>query len=271
MTKSKISVESNFLSNPRGNNKSIKNTIKSKAPIFSSLTIIIIFVGLIAASYFTGLFNIKNYKIIGNSQVAKIDIENAISSETDNKLILTVNPDSIEKGLRDKFKILYFARVTKELPSTLVIEVKERTKAAVIRTLENIVLVSQDGVVIQELLENQIVNEMYQNIPVVKMIDDPKRNIGYQYDADYIKSISTFVNSWNELKAPAYNSILIDKEKNVKIALSSNTIITVSLNDPNIDYKNLVSDLTGVYNRLSTNQKIKSIDMRFDKIAVTYF
>lgn len=275
MPKSKYSVKSSFLQSPEILKKENINTKRTrrhsgfKLSLIISIVLLLLFIATLAIIAFGGIFNITNYNIKGNSQISTVDIEGAVKKETYNKLILNIDPASIGKKLQDEFSLLSFVRVTKELPSTLNIEVQERSKAVAIKTLENVVLVSQDGSVVQEIDPSHISNNTYQGVKIVSMIQEPKRSVGYKFDADFINSIVKFVNNWSKLNAPAYTDILIDNDKNTRVVLSSGTIILLSLMDNNLDTEKLINDVVSVYNRLSTQKKIKTIDVRFDKIAVS--
>jgi len=273
MSKSKVKVNSTFLKTPQKTEKHISQDLEKKSivPLLISILLILLVSAAVAGGYFSGFFNVKTFKYVTANVTSQSEIDRIMQDETKGKLILSVNPGTIEKLLLDKIKVLSFARVTKGLPSTLVVEVKERTKAAVFRTLENIVLVSQDGVVIQELDESQITNNMYQDIQVIKLIDEPKRSVGYTFDSVFVSDATTVLSSWSSEKAPKFSDIIIDKDKNVKIALENSGLVVLSISAPNIDIKAMIADMTSVYNRLSQSKKIKSLDMRFDKIAVTYF
>ena len=277
MAKSKIPVSSNFLKPPTINIKDRKKSRSFNYSIIISIVLVLIVIGVSAAIYFTGFLNIKNISITGNVLLSKKEIEDVVKKEASAKLILSVNPVSIESKLQEQFSLLSYVRVTKQLPSTLVVEVRERKQAVVFKTLENIVVVSQDGVVTKEVDISEITNNTYNNLNIITLIDEPKRSVGYKFDSgtvsvDFINSLTSLMKSWQTNNSPAFTDVFVDNSKNIKFALSDGANILMSLNDPTLDVNGLVADITAAYKKFSQGKKVKTLDARLDnKIAVTYF
>jgi cell division septal protein FtsQ len=272
MNKSKFDVTSNFLKSPEVLKK--EKIIRRKKyhsnfalSIITSLISIFAFFFLIALFFYLGILNVKNYNVSGNSQIATVEIEDFVKKETYNKLILSIDPDSISKKLKDQFTLFYEVRVVKELPSTLNIEVKERSKAVVIKTLENINLVTKDGMVVEEIDGSLIKNGFYNDLTVVSMIEEPRRSVGYVFDTSFIKNISKLITEWKLQNGPAYSDILIDKDKIVRIVLTNGSAIILNLNKGNLGES--INDTIVGYKKISQTKTIKTYDVRFDKIVVT--
>ena len=111
---------------------------KKKSPFrnrffWFAILVLIIFGGIFYLICFSSIFQIKDIKISGNQKIQTQDIENLIKEKISKKLlffpqksIFLIKPNEILSSISEKFLQADSINLKRKLPSTLIVEVKER-------------------------------------------------------------------------------------------------------------------------------------------------
>ena len=117
-----------------------------------------IFIGFIYLFYFASFFQIKETKISGNQKIRTEDLEDIIENQINQKMIflqtrsiVLANSGQIKEELQNSFPQIAEVEVEKDLPSVLVVKVKERKPVAVFCQNENQFLIDENGIIFEKI------------------------------------------------------------------------------------------------------------------------
>lgn len=131
---------------------------RGKITIYSFILLIILLIYICISS---SIFNLSKVTLKGNDKIVKNDIIKMASIELGNNLF-QYNINEIEKNIL-KNPYINYVKVSRKIPNKLIIEIKENTEDAIIKTGKKYIYIQEDGLILSE--KNDITNK---NIPIIK-------------------------------------------------------------------------------------------------------
>lgn len=183
--------------------KVIKLKRKQKKQI-TGLTLVIIVAALIVIMLLTPGFDIKEINVYGNSVVKESDI---IKSSG---LVKGVNIFSVSlKNARDNIEKMGYiesAKVKRELPGSINIEIVEAAGVAYIVTKNGHVMITADGrsIDLVNIQENKKDGEEIKNLPVIRGIKSIKYKIGEKIKSDDTQKLDVLFECLKEFSKYGY-------------------------------------------------------------------
>lgn len=232
--------------------------------IFLILKIVVIVVflgGLVYVATQSGTFNISGVEIRGAKNfVSSADLTELANSRSVGKNILTFNKGELEKSLERDFQGAKEITTRRKLPSTLVINVTERTPLAVIKDLQDsYFLVDNDGYVLGK------VDPSKTNLPKVNY--EKNVSVGYVLEPDLVLVFLSL------LKVLDDNKILVSDltltPRYLSFYTNGGEVEVLISNEKSREES--VETLGNLLEKLSSEGKDPSlIDLRYDKVVVSY-
>ncbi|MBN2384670.1 FtsQ-type POTRA domain-containing protein [bacterium] len=208
-------------------------------------------------------FNLKEIAVLGNQVLNRNEvIEDATLLYGTN--IFTIDPDTIRAMIKDSPYIKQ-VNVRRELPSTIVLELFERKPIAVIADQAESYLISEDGMLLEELTDNPTIQ-----YPVVLAPLEEKLSIGTLLNDSGFMQALTILSIMKESTPECYSRL-------VSIQVRHSWDISLRLRDLNgeiiISSDQTVSALKHLSSLLPkiTETDFEYIDLRFSQKAVVKF
>lgn len=234
--------------------KNIKRTLST---IILITTIFIIYYVIFRSD----MFLISDIQINGASEfVHEADLKEVIKTNSYGKNIITYSSNEIQKKISDFFQGAKEMYVYKSYPHTLVVNVIERAPIAIIQSSSNAekFLVDDDGYILG------IIDSNPHNYPVITYEGDIKVGTFIQKDlvpmySELIKTLDTERIKVSSVSFyPKYSKVTLDSSAEVFLSNEK------SINDS-------IKIVREILNQLETEKKlVKKIDLRYDKVIVSY-
>ncbi len=172
-----VQKKTNKKNSVNNNHKSIKkNTIKLKILKWTSISVVLII--LVIAFVFSPIFNVKQIKVEGIQKLAQEDIIN-LSQIQLNENMFKIKISEVAKKIEENTYV-ESVNITRELPKTIKISIKEREAQYIIQTEIGNAYVDYNGYII-EILEEKL------PLPILTGYTTPIENI---IDYKNIKKLS---------------------------------------------------------------------------------
>jgi|GEM_PF-653365 cell division protein FtsQ len=227
--------------------------------IFSLLGILL--AGLLFyALYFTRLFVLKEIKVYGNVKVSKEDILRMLDLKG-GEILYRLDLVQLRERLK-KHHLIEDVMLRRQLPSILVVQVKERVPLAILVQNNKGYLVDRNGVILSEAKPNDI---LY--YPYVFIEDEKNKDVFFNFLA-WLKQNKKYLPVYENLQ-----KILLTKDK---IILYTKSHITIYLPLTTADelfrlYSYLDRIMTYIYdNHLEDRVELIRLDYPFGRALVKY-
>jgi len=215
--------------------------------------------------FLSGLFRVTQIKVVGvKSFVNGTDLTEVVRGNVYGQSIFSINTAELENNLLQNFQGAKYINVYKTFPAGINVEVKERVPLALVYNdnLESYFMVDEDGYVLG------VVDDSTTNLPKIKY--EGEIRIGLFINKDMIPIYLDLVNaiSENNIKVssmsfyPSYALLYVNDGIEVFIDNAKNK------NGSVIVLKDLLNQLE--LESQKDMQKIKKIDLRYDKVIVSY-
>ena len=157
--------------------------VHKKKHYFLRFLILLFVLGCIYLFLKSSYFAVKEYKVEGNQYYADKEVLGMAKAKTGNNIIFESGISEIEEVLE---KEPYFekVKVKRQLPSTLVIEVQERTQTAAVVYGENFIVISDEGIVLRKA-------DIDPELPLLTGLTISKMNVGEKIECEEKDSLTT--------------------------------------------------------------------------------
>lgn len=124
-----------------------KTSNKKALPILKTLLIIALAIGVIVLIMYTGLFNIKDFEVSGNSRLSSTKVISLSNIQVDTN-IFSINKKQAKQAILEN---AYVEEVTisRKLPSTISIEIKERIPTYILQFTDSYVYINNQGYMLE--------------------------------------------------------------------------------------------------------------------------
>ena len=126
-----------------------KDRTKRKVKGWVKLLIALIVLGVIAALLFAPPFDVKNYEVIGNNYYTDEEIILMGNCKTGENIIIGTDCREIKKRL-DRDAYMQDVKITRKLPATIKIELKERKQVGACVYGPEYIVVDENGIVLRK-------------------------------------------------------------------------------------------------------------------------
>lgn len=206
-------------------------------------------------------FNIKNMEVSGiQSFVSEIDLRELAKSRSYGKNIFVFSAKDLERSLSADFQGAKKIFVSKKLPSTIKIQVVERKPLAVIRKSSNDThfLIDEDGYVLGQI------DASVNTFPVISY--EGEIEVGYFLDK---KTISVYFQLLSSLDSEKISASSMSIHSNyISLFTSKNVEVLIGMYK---DIKDSVVLLGKLLSQMASEGKdVKRVDLRYDKVIVSY-
>lgn len=266
--------QSGNLYNPRQKDRSVKprkhisfeKIFRKVDKYVNALVAIVIIVSLVTGVFYvfkhTDFMKISNVKVLGaKTFVSSSDVMEFVKGMTYERNILVVDSKKIEDSLLKNFQGAKRVVVHKRFPNTINVQIVEREPLALldVPAQESYFLVDEDGYVLGTIDKNNA------SFPVIRY--EGEAQVGYFVDKNLVPVYLELINLFDEENLKA--SSLSVRDRDIRFFLDNS--IEVYLNKK-FSLKESVNVLAQTFKQLSMeNKKIKRIDLRYDKVVVSYY
>lgn len=187
------------------------------------------------------------------------DFSNISNSLLLEKNIFTLNISLVEKNLSDLFQGARSIKVTKKLPNTIHIAIKERYPVAIVTdATKDRFLIDEDGYVLGS------VNDSYFDLPNVQY--SGKLLVGKFLDKNLVPVTLEILNSAK--KESLEVSTVSFSDKSAEFYVKGGTYVLMSTDKSVGESLKIVSTL--LKNTDTSSKTLSKIDLRYDKVIVSY-
>lgn len=138
--------------NKKSKNKKKNDKPKSKKGLVVFLIILVI-AGIISFLLTSSLFKINEVEIVNNSKVTLESIKEIVNFDN-YRNIFWVNTFAVEKEIEANNAYIESVKVSRKLPNTVVIDVKERTPKYMLQIADSFVYINNQGYMLEVSTEN---------------------------------------------------------------------------------------------------------------------
>lgn len=188
------------------------------------------------------------------------DFKSLVQTNVEDKNILLLNKTDLENILRDNFLSIKEIEIQKRIPPFLVINVVERIPLFLIQSsaTEDMYMIDNEGFVLG------IVSEKYLELPLINYTGEIL--IG-NFIAENIVSVYKNIDKGLEVAEVSASSISLG-EKYSSFYLEGNLFVELSNDKSGENLFNVIKSLLG--KNKNEEKKISKIDLRYDKVIVSY-
>lgn len=258
-------LEKNIMSRKR-HSFSINSVFRKSLKTLKILPIIFLIIGILYGIYYfvfsSSFFKIKKIDIVGTYKfVNSTDINNLASSVALGKNNLFFNSVALSTTLQKNYLGAKSIKVTKKMPDKLTISVYERTPLAIVYNDASAdhYIVDEDGYVLG------LVQDSFMSLPQIHYEGDIL--IGKFLDINVIPVASEII------KEADYESLKISSisvhPRRIEIFVNSTTKVILS-KDKDIT-QSIKAINPAILNSKEQNKELKELDLRYDKVYVSYY
>ena len=236
----------------------------NKRRLFFGITfslLVILLAGLMVyALYFTKLFVLKEIKVYGNAKVSKEEVLRLLDLKG-GEILYRLDLDELRERLK-KHHLIEDTILRRQLPSTLEVQIKERSPLAILVQNNKGYLIDRNGVILSEANPNDILYYPY------VFIEDEKNKDVFLKFLEWLKQNKKYLPVYENLQ-----KIFLTKDK---IVLNTKSNITIFLpltttNDLFTLYSYLDRIMTYIYdNHLEDRVELIRLDYPFGRALVKY-
>lgn len=236
----------------------------NKRRLFFGITfslLVILLAGLMVyALYFTKLFVLKEIKVYGNAKVSKEEVLRLLDLKG-GEILYRLDLDELRERLK-KHHLIEDTILRRQLPSTLEVQIKERSPLAILVQNNKGYLIDRNGVILSEANPNDI---LY--YPYVFIEDEKDKDVFLKF-LEWLKQNKKYLPVYENLQ-----KIFLTKDK---IVLNTKSNITIFLpltttNDLFTLYSYLDRIMTYIYdNHLEDRVELIRLDYPFGRALVKY-
>jgi len=236
----------------------------NKRRLFLGITfslLVILLAGLMVyALYFTKLFVLKEIKVYGNAKVSKEEVLRLLDLKG-GEILYRLDLDELRERLK-KHHLIEDTILRRQLPSTLEVQIKERSPLAILVQNNKGYLIDRNGVILSEANPNDILYYPY------VFIEDEKNKDVFLKFLEWLKQNKKYLPVYENLQ-----KIFLTKDK---IVLNTKSNITIFLpltttNDLFTLYSYLDRIMTYIYdNHLEDRVELIRLDYPFGRALVKY-
>jgi len=236
----------------------------NKRRLFLGITfslLVILLAGLMVyALYFTKLFVLKEIKVYGNAKVSKEEVLRLLDLKG-GEILYRLDLDELRERLK-KHHLIEDTILRRQLPSTLEVQIKERSPLAILVQNNKGYLIDRNGVILSEANPNDI---LY--YPYVFIEDEKDKDVFLKF-LEWLKQNKKYLPVYENLQ-----KIFLTKDK---IVLNTKSNITIFLpltttNDLFTLYSYLDRIMTYIYdNHLEDRVELIRLDYPFGRALVKY-
>jgi len=236
----------------------------NKRRLFFGITfslLVILLAGLMVyALYFTKLFVLKEIKVYGNAKVSKEEVLRLLDLKG-GEILYRLNLDELRERLK-KHHLIEDTILRRQLPSTLEVQIKERSPLAILVQNNKGYLIDRNGVILSEANPNDI---LY--YPYVFIEDEKNKDVFFKF-LEWLKQNKKYLPVYENLQ-----KIFLTKDK-IVLNTKSNITIFLPLTTTNglfTLYSYLDRIMTYIYdNHLEDRVELIRLDYPFGRALVKY-
>ena len=230
--------------------------------------ILVLVIGLVWFFCFSTVFSIQNLEVNGAVKIPREEINNLVSEQLQRRRFLAGSQGNLflfsKEGLAKKINnhyILENLEIQKKLPSSLIVNIQEKSYAFIWSEADKYYYVDADGYIMNEINPLEIKGKKY---PLINNQSDSRIiDIEISVDKKYVNYILDLFDRLNKQNDFEIEKFIIDKDVNtVKLAV---------VNGPQI-YFNTNQDPEGQINKLMIikNEKLKDDFLKKSYIDLRY-
>lgn len=233
---------------------------KHAKAIFLSLLLTI---GVFAMYYITvraKYFDVSEITVMGaNRYVSETDLKEISRTYLQGKNVFSANVDELRQRMLELFRGIKDVKIYRELPNKIVVNVTERKPIAIFRSTKSKekFIVDADGYVLGTVLETD-------DYPVIDYAQDIK--VGLFINRDLVPIYTDIIKGLDGEKLVSTSLSFFDTY--TKVYLSTGTEIVLSNAKSITDSLNIAKEL--LENLEKEKKVVKKIDLRYDKVIVSY-
>ncbi len=236
----------------------------NKRRLFLGITfslLVILLAGLMVyALYFTKLFVLKEIKVYGNAKVSKEEVLRLLDLKG-GEILYRLDLDELRERLK-KHHLIEDTILRRQLPSTLEVQIKERSPLAILVQNNKGYLIDRNGVILSEANPNDI---LY--YPYVFIEDEKNKDVFFKF-LEWLKQNKKYLPVYENLQ-----KIFLTKDK-IVLNTKSNITIFLPLTTTNglfTLYSYLDRIMTYIYdNHLEDRVELIRLDYPFGRALVKY-
>jgi len=236
----------------------------NKRRLFFGITfslLVILLAGLMVyALYFTKLFVLKEIKVYGNAKVSKEEVLRLLDLKG-GEILYRLDLDELRERLK-KHHLIEDTILRRQLPSTLEVQIKERSPLAILVQNNKGYLIDRNGVILSEANPNDI---LY--YPYVFIEDEKNKDVFFKF-LEWLKQNKKYLPVYENLQ-----KIFLTKDK-IVLNTKSNITIFLPLTTTNglfTLYSYLDRIMTYIYdNHLEDRVELIRLDYPFGRALVKY-
>lgn len=226
------------------------------------LTFSLIIAAIIYFTFKSDYFRLRKESISINKNgflVEESDLKNLLYNNLDKKLIFNIHLKDVEDTVKKEFKVIKSIELIKNYPKNITINVTERKPIFAIynQDINNSYMVSEDGYIIGKT------NESNEYLFKVNYIDEITE--GSYIDSNLFKIYNDIVSQVDKVNLKIKNITFTKKDSvvyldnNIKVLLSNQKVI-----------ENSFYIVDSLLKTQKEDSLIDTIDLRFDKVVVSY-
>ncbi|MDO8265144.1 MAG: FtsQ-type POTRA domain-containing protein [Candidatus Parcubacteria bacterium] len=170
---------------------------------------------------FSDFFQVKNIQISGNVKISAGDLENMVNNRVQNNIlffptknIFFVSQKKIENEILNNYPIINTADLTKKMPGTLTLAVKERIAEAVFYSDELYYLIDKQGIIFEPVSG---IDPNYLEIENLIPINEVRLGNKVVNESEMAKIFEIETALKNDIKIPIQKASIISNERlNIK-------------------------------------------------------
>lgn len=231
----------------------------AKALIMSLLLTI----GIFGAYYVTvraKYFDVSEITVLGaNRYVSETDLKEISRTYLQSKNIFSANIEGLKQRMLELFRGIKEVNISRELPNKITVNVTERKPIAIFRSTktQEKFIVDADGYVLGTVIETD-------DYPVIDYAPDIK--VGLFINRDLVPIYTDIIKGLDGEKLVSSSLSFFDTY--TKVYLSTGTEIVLSNAKSITDSINIAKEL--LENLEKEKKVVKKIDLRYDKVIVSY-
>lgn len=234
---------------------------KIKTPILILLLLTSLSYGLYYAVYKWDYFLVDNIEITGTSKfVNTIDLQNFVQANQIHKNILLLNTMELSKEIKNRFLGASSVEIGKKYPNTLIVKITERKPLALLKNdiSTEYYLIDQEGYLLGTVEDDP------DNLPKINFVGDLR--VGEFVSKDLVPIYYDIIEALDESKVKVSSMSFYEKH----IVFYTNEGVRVLVGNEK-EKSTVLSALTKLLKALQIeNKKPNSIDLRYDKVVVSY-
>ena len=243
----------------RLDNSLSNNSIALRTLVF--LIFVLVVLSILYVNFKTDLVRITDVNVIGRSVFVNLtDVETLATQHAFGNSLLFYNKHELEEILLDYFQGAKEIKIEKNLPNKLTVNIFERTPVALIYTKDttDYFVVDSDGYILG------VVDESRTNLTRIEY--DKPLKVGEFIDPNSANLFDEVVTSFDAV-AIRISKISINF-KDINIHTPEGSLLVISRDKSISESAKLLAEIMKKLN--SEGSKVKSVDLRFEKVIVSY-